>query len=118
MFASILWLSVAAFTVLWAVTGGEWWGFGACALLAVRGALLVFVLLSLSNPRERVAARNSYKRPSQATRIGDFLLDFAWLATFGWLAQHGAHYGMPAVILFLAGMLLYELIHMTLEPTR
>ena len=118
MFAPILWLSVAAFTVLWAVTGGEWWGFGACALLAVRGVMLIFVLLALNDARERASARHAYVRPPAAIRIGDFLLDFTWLAVFGWLTQRGAHYGMPAVLLFLAGVLLHELIVTTLEPKR
>lgn len=118
MFAAILWLSTAAFTVLWAVTGGEWWGFGVCALLAVRGVLLVFVLLKLTDPRERAAARRTYVRPPSAIRIGDFVLDFAWLAVFGWLTQRGAQYGMPAVLLFLAGVLLHELVVTTLEPKR
>jgi hypothetical protein len=118
MFAAILWLSVAAFTVLWAVIGGEWWGVGACALLGVRNMLLVYTLVLLTDPRERAAARSTYKRPPAAVRIGDFLFDFGFLAVFGVLAQHGARYGMPAVLLFLGGVLLHALIVATMEPKR
>ena len=118
MFALIFWWSTAAFTVLRAVTGGEWWGFGVCALLGARLALLCALLCACCHPDILLQQRLKYQPPSAAVRIGDFLLDFTWLAVFGWLTQRGAHYGMLAVLLFLAGVLLHELVITTLEPKR
>ncbi len=108
MFAFTLWLSMAAFTVLWTVTGGEWWGFGICVLLGTRAVLLVSLLLALCESRARSVARRAYQPDSRDESLAEYVIDFGFLLVFGRLAQRGAHYGLPALMLYVAGILLYE----------
>lgn len=115
--ALIFWLSTAALTVLWAVTGGEWFGFGVCVLLAARLALFVFIILDLLlDNLQRVVQRSLYRKPPLSVQLGDYALDFVALCVFGWLAQGGARYGMAAVLLYVANLLLWEVLHAMLQP--
>lgn len=117
MFAAIFWMSTAAFTVLWGSTGGEWWGFGVGALLALRVALLTAVIGSFYYPENLLQARLTHT-PRRGCTAVDYLLDFVFLAAFGWIVQHGSHFGMPVLLLYLASMLLWELMTSILEYKR
>ena len=117
MFGLIFWLSTAAFTALWAVFGGEW-GWGVCALIAVRVAMLVGTLLALNDAATLLQQRLLYRKPTPAVRIGDYVLDFAMLVVLGWIAQHGARLGLPALLLYLASLFLWEICSSILEPKR
>lgn len=111
MFALIFWLSTAAFTVLWAVTGGEWWGFGVCMLLAVRVAMLCAMLCACCNPDILLQQRLAYRPPSASVRGWDYALDFSMLFVLGWIATSGARYAILALGLYIANVLVWELLH-------
>lgn len=118
MFAAIFWMSTAAFTVLWAVTGDEWWGFGVGALLALRCAILAAIVASMLYPEERLRARHRHTPQTASIRLGDYVFDFGFLLVLGWITQHGDHRGMSVLLLYLASMLLWEIMTSILEYKR
>lgn len=118
MFGLIFWLATAALTVAWALTGGEWFGFGVSVLFGARVALLVFCIGALADPHTLRKQRALHRKPPVSVQMGDYALDFVFLCVLGWIAQGGARYGFACVALYGASVVLWEIMHVMLEPKR
>lgn len=118
IYSVVSWACMAVFTLLWGVTRVEWYGFTVGVLLAVRVALLVALIGALCYPEIRKAQRQLHTPVPQSIRLGDYLLDFVFVLTYGWLAQSGAHFGLYVLALYMATIMLGEIMATILEVKR